>query len=82
VFHLFKIAGKIPIRTQFGIERGENAMAVATRSKKVVLEKKIEEFCEQSAKLLTSIHERCSHKENNKRTRKGKRGRKKKSENI
>jgi hypothetical protein len=82
VIHPLKIAGKIPIRTQFGIERGENAMAVATRSKKVVLDKKIEEFCEQSAKLLTSIHERCSNKENGKKTKKGKRGRKKKADSV
>jgi hypothetical protein len=73
------MTGKIPIRTQIGIERGENTMVVATRSKKDILEKKIEEFCEQSAKLLTRIHERCSNKENGKKTRKGRRGRKKKT---
>lgn len=57
-------------------------MAVATRSKKDVLDRKIEEFCEQSAKLLTRIHERCDNKENGKKTKKGKRGRKKKAEIV
>ena len=55
-------------------------MAVATRSGKGVLDKKIEEFCEASATLLKSIHERCNNKENGKKTKKGKRGRKKKEE--
>jgi len=53
-------------------------MAVATRSGRGLLDKKIEEFCEASAKLLKRIHERCNNKENGKKTKKGKRGRKKK----
>jgi flagellar biosynthesis/type III secretory pathway chaperone len=55
-------------------------MATASRTQNsAVMEKKIEEFCQASAELLANIHERCSLKESGK-TKKGKRGRKKKSE--
>lgn len=55
-------------------------MAVATRSGRNGIDKQVEEFCEESAKLLTSIHERCTNKENGKKQKKRKRGRKKKTE--
>lgn len=67
---------------QLRIERGEVIVAVATRSDKGALDKKIEEFCDSSAKLLTSIHERCNNKGNGKKTKKTRRGRKKKAEGI
>jgi hypothetical protein len=55
-------------------------MTAGSRSNNsAVLEKKVDEFCHASAELLANIHERCSTKENGK-TKKGKRGRKKKTE--
>ena len=82
VFYPFKITENNPIRMQYRIERGENGMAVATRSGKAVLDKKIEEFCETAAQLLTSIHERCNNKGNGTKTKKRRRGRKKKGETF
>jgi len=55
-------------------------MAVATRSRKNGIDKRVEEFCSAAAELLASIHKRCSNKENAKNSKKGKRGRKKKGE--
>jgi len=55
-------------------------MAVATRSEKNGIDKRVDEFCDASAELLANIHERCSTKENGKKAKKGRRGRKKKQE--
>lgn len=67
---------------QLSIERGEHGMAVATRSGKAVLDKKIDEFCQTASQLLTSIHERCNNKGNGHKPKKGRRGRKKKAGNT
>ena len=47
-------------------------------NKKSIMEEKIEQFCETASELLTGIHERCSSKEEGKKSGKRKRGRKKK----
>ncbi len=57
-------------------------MGVAVKSKKrALIEDKIEQFCQNSAELLSDIHERCSNLEDGKAKKKAKRGRKKKFAN-
>ncbi len=54
-------------------------MGVAVKSrKKALIEDKIDQFCQNSAELLSDIHERCSNLEDGKAKKKAKRGRKKK----
>ncbi len=55
-------------------------MAEAVRTKKkVIIEERIDQFCQNSAELLKNIHERCSDTTGGKASGKGKRGRKKRS---
>jgi hypothetical protein len=55
-------------------------MAEAVRSKKdKLLEDKIDQFCQNSEELLTSIHERCGDTAGGNSSKKGRRGRKKKA---
>jgi hypothetical protein len=49
--------------------------------KKALLDKKIEQFCQTTADLLTSIHTRCNSMAEAMTGKKSKRGRKKKSRN-
>jgi hypothetical protein len=48
-------------------------MGKNSRTKKTIIDERIESFCQASTELLTNIHERCNKPEN-----KSKRGRKKK----
>jgi hypothetical protein len=55
-------------------------MAEALRTKKkVIIEERIDQFCQNSAELLKNIHERCSDITGKKASGKVKRGRKKRS---
>ncbi|MEN8264580.1 MAG: hypothetical protein ABFR82_14080 [Nitrospirota bacterium] len=54
-------------------------MSEAVRAKKkVIIEEKIDQFCQNSAELLKNIHERCSDTTGGKASGKGKRKRSKK----
>jgi hypothetical protein len=56
-------------------------MAEAAQSrKKNILDEKIEQFCEKSAELLTSIHDRCGNVGQGGKAKKAKRKKKKKEE--
>lgn len=48
-------------------------MGKNSRTKKTIIDERIESFCKASTELLTNIHERCNNPE-----KKSKRGRKKK----
>ena len=60
-----KIAGKMPIRTHPEALGGGYKMSQSTRnSKSVLVDKRIEEFCQSSATLLETIHTKygCAEK--------------------